>query len=45
VTELTDVAPARRLAWRQVGHGSLAINDGYYELQAVEVRRGSPSTA
>lgn len=36
VTELTEVSPARRLAWRQVGRGSLAINDGDYELQAVE---------
>jgi uncharacterized protein YndB with AHSA1/START domain len=36
VTELTEVSPARRLAWRQVSRGSLAVNDGDYELDAVE---------
>jgi carbon monoxide dehydrogenase subunit G len=35
VTELTEAAPARRLAWRQVGRGSLAINDGDYQLEPV----------
>jgi uncharacterized protein YndB with AHSA1/START domain len=36
VTELIAVEPPTRLAWRQVGTGSLAINDGSYELQAVD---------
>ena len=36
VTELTVVAPPRRLAWKQVGRGTLAINDGSYELEPVD---------
>jgi uncharacterized protein YndB with AHSA1/START domain len=36
VTELTEVVAPRRLAWRQVGHGSLAINDGSYDLEPVD---------
>jgi len=36
VTELIAVEAPRKLAWRQVGMGSLAINDGSYELMAVD---------
>ena len=35
VTELTEVVAPRRLAWKQVGRGTLAINDGSYDLEAV----------
>ena len=35
-TELTELAPPTRMAWRQVGAGSLAINDGHYDLEPVE---------
>ena len=35
-TELTELAPPTRMAWRQVGTGSLAINDGHYDLKPVE---------
>jgi hypothetical protein len=35
VTELTELAPKRRLGWRQVGPGSLAVNDGTYDLEPV----------
>jgi len=35
VVELTEVDPPRRLAWRQVGAGSLAVNDGRYDLELV----------
>jgi uncharacterized protein YndB with AHSA1/START domain len=36
VTALTELEPPRRMAWRQVGTGSLAINDGRYELEPVD---------
>jgi hypothetical protein len=35
-TELTELAPPIRMAWRQVGTGSLVVNDGRYELRAVD---------
>ena len=34
-TELTELDPPRRMAWQQVGTGSLAINDGSYALEAA----------
>jgi polyketide cyclase/dehydrase/lipid transport protein len=37
-TELTELDPPVRMAWRQVGTGSLAINDGTYDLAAVQGR-------
>jgi hypothetical protein len=36
VTELTEVIPRHRLAWRQIGTGSLAVNDGRYDLEGVD---------
>jgi hypothetical protein len=36
VTELTEIERPRRLAWRQVGPGSLAVNDGHYDLDVVD---------
>ena len=33
IVELTDLEPPRRMAWRQVGKGSLAINEGRYDLE------------
>jgi uncharacterized protein YndB with AHSA1/START domain len=35
VVELTEVDPPRRMAWRQVSQGSLAVNDGRYELEPI----------
>jgi Polyketide cyclase / dehydrase and lipid transport len=35
IVELTEVDAPLRLAWRQVNHGSLAINDGSYRLEPV----------
>ena len=35
LVELTEFDPPRRMAWRQAGKGSLAINDGRYDLEAV----------
>jgi hypothetical protein len=34
-TELTELDPPRRMAWRQVGSGSLVINEGSYDLEAA----------
>jgi hypothetical protein len=31
--ELTELDPPRRMAWRQVGRGSLVVNDGRYDLE------------
>jgi hypothetical protein len=39
VTEITEMIAPRLLAWKQVGHGALAINDGSYELEAIDVGR------
>lgn len=39
VTELTELAPPHRMAWKQVGRGELAINDGSYELERLDGRR------
>jgi uncharacterized protein YndB with AHSA1/START domain len=36
IVELTEITPLRRLAWRQVSNGSLALNDGRYDLEAVD---------
>lgn len=36
VVELTEVEAPHRLAWRQVSAGSLAVNDGRYDLEAVD---------
>jgi Polyketide cyclase / dehydrase and lipid transport len=33
IVELTELDPPKRMAWRQVGRGSLAINDGSYDLE------------
>jgi uncharacterized protein YndB with AHSA1/START domain len=38
VTELIEIVPGQRLAWCQVGDGSLAVNDGRYDLEAVDGR-------
>jgi uncharacterized protein YndB with AHSA1/START domain len=35
VTEITEAVVPRRLAWKQVGRGTLAINDGSYDLEPV----------
>jgi uncharacterized protein YndB with AHSA1/START domain len=35
-TELTELEPPTRMAWRQVGTGSLAVNDGVYLLEPVK---------
>jgi hypothetical protein len=34
--ELIELDPPRRMAWRQVGDGSLAINDGRYDLEPID---------
>ena len=36
VVELTEITAPQRLAWRQVGVGSLAINDGRYDLETID---------
>ena len=34
--KLIELDPPRRMAWRQVGAGSLAINDGRYDLEPID---------
>jgi uncharacterized protein YndB with AHSA1/START domain len=35
--ELTELDPPHRMAWRQVGAGSLVVNDGRYDLEPTDV--------